>query len=139
MRSFILTLVSCIVALNLFAQPRIDLLVPSSAPVGSMITIQGNGFSTSSPNIIFFGAVKANASVTSATQITVQVPAGATYQPVSVTTNGLTGYSPTPFLPTFPNDDPHITASSFSVVGSFPVGQYPFDVTIKDLNDDGRP
>lgn len=83
---------------QLFAQPSITAFTPASGPVGLTVKISGKGFSnTASDNIVYFGAVKAKVSSASTTALTVTVPAGATYQPVSVTTKNLTSYSNRPF------------------------------------------
>lgn len=52
-------------------------------------------------NIVYFGQAKATVQAASVTSITVTVPFGATYQPITVTTGGLTAYSTQWFLPTF--------------------------------------
>ena len=80
--------------------PSITSFSPVSGPVGTTVTITGINFSTTaSNNIVFFGAVKATVSAASAASLTVKVPAGATYKPITVTVNQLTGYSLKPFLP----------------------------------------
>lgn len=108
----------CIVMLlsNIFcadAQPVISSFTPTSGSTGTtgttLITINGTGFSTTpANNIVFFGAVYRAATTASATQLTVNVPAGATTQYLSVvnTETGLIGYSYTqnPFVPTFYNE-----------------------------------
>src|SRR6188768_2273172 len=75
-----------IASLNAFAQPTISSFTPASGPVGATITITGSNFSTAAANnIVFFGAVRANVTAATTTSLTVTVPAGATYQPISVT------------------------------------------------------
>lgn len=65
--------------------PVITLFSPTSGPVGATVTINGSGFSaTANQNIVFFGATKAVVTVASTTSLTVTVPAGATYEPISV-------------------------------------------------------
>jgi hypothetical protein len=123
-----------------YAVPTITSVNPASGPVGSTVTITGTNFNTAaSNNHVFFGSVKANVTSASATQLMVTAPAGATYQPISVTTNNLTAYSMMPFTITFPNDSLTITNNSFAAVGNFGTGTYPFGVTACDLNDDGKP
>jgi len=96
------------IALTLFAtsvagQPVISGFSPTSGPVGTTVTISGSGFSpTAASNIVFFGTVRAVVSTASAGSLTVTVPMGATYQPISVAVTGLTGYSAAPFIVTFP-------------------------------------
>ena len=84
------------------AQPVISSFSPLSGPAGTTITITGSNFSTTaSNNVIYIGGVRAYASTASATSITVPVPPGAGYLPISVTVNGLTGFSAKPFAMTF--------------------------------------
>ncbi len=83
-------------------QPIINSFAPASGPAGSAVTISGSNFSAvAANNIVFFGAVKASVTAASTTSLTVSVPFGATYQPITVTTGGLTGYSSKPFIQTF--------------------------------------
>ena len=95
-----------------FAQ-TISSFAPVSGPTGSegstTITITGTGFSTTAANNrVFFGAVSATPSAATATSLTVTVPAGATYQYLSVlnleTHLRATAFSQEPFIPTFYNE-----------------------------------
>jgi len=62
---------------------------PTSAPIGSAVTIAGNGFGASQgSSTVTFNGVAATASAWSSTSITVSVPAGATTGPVVVTVDG---------------------------------------------------
>lgn len=123
-----------------YGVPTITSIDPTSGHVGSTITITGTNFnSTPSANHVFFGSVRASIISASATQLTVTTPAGGTYQSISVTTNNLTGYSAMPFTVTFPNDSLTITTNSFTPVGNFGTGAYPFGVMACDMNDDGKP
>jgi hypothetical protein len=122
-----------------FGAPTITSIAPQSGHAGAVVTITGTNFNKQpAGNIVFFGAVKAIVSGASSTQLEVIVPAGATYKPVSVTSNRLTAYSSKPFLQTFAGDSNLLSASSFSLVGDFGVGTYPFAIAIADLNDDGK-
>lgn len=123
-----------------YGVPVITNVSPLSAPVDSIITITGNNFSsTATDNIVFFGAVKAAVNAASTTQLKVTVPAGATYNPVTVTVNRLTAYSSMPFSTSFAADSTTITANSFSNAGDYSAGNYPVGVAFCDLNDDGKP
>ena len=91
-----------LLAPDLFAQPTISSFVPTSGPAGTTVMITGTNFSTTpASNIVYFGAVQANVSFSSTTSLTVIVPSGITYQPITVTTNGLTAYTAQPFNTTF--------------------------------------
>lgn len=119
--------------------PTISSFAPASGAVGSSVTLTGSGFSaTLSDNIVWFGAVKATVTAATATQLTVTVPAGATYQPVSVTVNGLTGFSKAPFLVTFQSSRT-INATSFATMVEFATGTVPWSVAVGDFDLDGKP
>jgi hypothetical protein len=123
-----------------FGLPTITSFTPASGHIGTIVTITGTHFDTAAlNNIVFFGAVRATVSSATSTKLIVTVPAGATYQPITVTVNHRTAFSLLPFLVTFDNHGDEISTSSFSVVGNFPVGTYPFDIAISDFNNDGKP
>jgi hypothetical protein len=120
------------------AIPSINYFSPSYGPIGTTVYIYGDNFdSVASNNIVYFGA--ARAVVTSATKntLTVTVPTGATYVPLSVTVRNLTAYGPWAFYVTFPGGN-----SSFGLV---PFDSIPYDlpsnnprrVKIVDLDGDG--
>ncbi|CAN0285661.1 unnamed protein product, partial [Phaeothamnion confervicola] len=88
------------------AQPSIESFGPQSSTVGATVTIIGNNFSaTESGNIVYFGAVRATVTDATTTTLTITVPPGADYHPISVTTNGLTAWSTKPFHPVFSGGD----------------------------------
>jgi len=123
-----------------YGPPVITSFAPASGPVMTAVTIQGNNFANSAGgNIVFFGAVRAVVTSATPTQLQVTVPVGATYQPISVTAGGLTGYSSMPFTETFTNDSTTITTHSFSAAGNFATGTYPSAVAPVDLDGDGKP
>ncbi len=73
--------------------------------------------------------------------LTVTVPVGATFQPITVTTNRLTAYSDRPFALSFPNGG-SITPHSFAPKSDFPSGtapSSPYSVAVGDLDGDGKP
>jgi len=122
--------------------PVITAFSPISGPIGTSVTITGSGFSlVPANNTVYFGAVKAAVTASTANTITVSVPLHATFEPISVTCNNLTGYSAMPFLVTFANGG-SITANSFlnrtvinmdsgSIIG-------PRYIDLGDLDGDGK-
>jgi YD repeat-containing protein len=58
---------------------------PSGGPAGTVVTVYGTGFGTTSDTTVSFNGQAATPTAVSATQITVAVPSGATTGPVSVT------------------------------------------------------
>src|SRR5262249_15955690 len=81
--------------------PVITSINPASAPVGATVTITCSNFNTDTLNYVYFGAARATIQSISANTLVVQVPSGASYGPVSITSNFLTALSPKPFIPTF--------------------------------------
>ncbi|MGE5106413.1 MAG: IPT/TIG domain-containing protein, partial [Sphingobacteriales bacterium] len=110
MKFYILSFLLVSFANIIKSQPVITSFSPTAAPAGSQIVINGAGFSnTSANNIVYFGAVKAVVSSSIINAITVIVPVGATYNPLSVTTGNLTAISSNCFIPTFSGGDSNFT------------------------------
>ncbi|OOQ57312.1 FG-GAP-like repeat-containing protein [Mucilaginibacter pedocola] len=126
---------------NLFAQaPRVNSFTPASGKVGSTVTISGNSFNTvAANNQVFFGGVKATVTAASATSLTVTVPAGAAYKPVSVlnTSNGLTGYSNVSFMVTADSKN-SIGLSDIDPKVEFSAGSLPQTICTADIDGDGK-
>ena len=120
--------------------PAIASFGPASGSAGTSVTISGANFSASATsNIVYFGAVRAIVSSASTTNLTVSVAAGATFAPITVTTRGLTTYSPQPFLPTFVGTGEPISTASFGPRQDLASGNGPNQVVIADLDNDGKP
>ena len=117
-------------------------LSPSSGPAGTPITITGTGFNTSAmANTVYFGSVKATVTDGGATSLTVIVPAGAVYQPVTVlnTTNALAGTSAGAYNTTFGNPFGTGTPANFYLAPvGFATGSLPYQVAAGDLDGDGK-
>lgn len=119
--------------------PTITGFTPSSGPIGTTITISGTNFSaTPLNNIVYFGATRATVTAASATQLTVTVPAGATYQPITVQVMGLTAYSSTPFAVTFAGGG-SVGACSLAPKVDFATGTTPWEIQLADFDGDGKP
>jgi hypothetical protein len=131
------------VAPPVVAPPIVMSFTPTSGPVGTSVTITGANFNAAaSDNIVYFGAVKATVSSGTTTSLNVTLPAGATYQPISVLDNatGLTGYSSKPFITTFTNPfGTGIPADFYKPKVDFATGSQPFSVAIGDMDGDGKP
>jgi large repetitive protein len=118
--------------------PTFNSFTPLSGPVGQVVKIAGTNFSTTpANNIVYFGAVKAMVNSATATTLFVTVPAGATYQPLSVTTNGYTIFSKQAFNTTFP--DGNITLNTFIKKMSLVEGYQTllYDISLADIDGDG--
>ena len=81
--------------------PAISSFTPSSAPVGTNVTVTGAYF-TNSSTVAFNGVAAPNVTITNATTLVATVPSGATSGPITVTTSGGTATSATPFTVTVP-------------------------------------
>jgi hypothetical protein len=134
-----LFLFSLLFATALFAQPVISSFSPNSGPVGTTVTINGHNFRAKvTDNTVYFGAVKASITSATDTTLTVTVPTGATYMPITVTVNALTAYASKPFSVTFPGTATGFKASSFSVKKSFETGGNPRSIAVADFDGDGK-
>jgi hypothetical protein len=121
--------------------PIITSVFPASGEVGTPITIIGNGFNTTAANnIVFFGATKATVTAATATQLSVTVPAGATYAPVTLLNvgAGLVAYSPLNFTPVFSPNKGNIIAADFSTKVDFNTTSNNSSVATGDLDGDGK-
>ena len=122
------------------AVPAISNFSPNSGSVGTSLIISGANFSaTAASNIVYFGAMQAAVLSASTNSLTVTVPPGATYAPVTVTVGGLTAYSGQLFLPTFTGSGSNITSSSFAPSFTLPGADGPQSMVIADLDGDGKP
>lgn len=138
-RYFVFFLTSVFFPFFLLAQPRITSFAPLFGPIGTTVTITGSNFSaTPSSNIVYFGAAKATVSAASTTSLTVTVPTGASYEPLTVTTGGLTAFSTKLFNVTF-SDPGQFTAQAFGTTQPVSTGtDDPVGVCAKDLDGDGK-
>jgi hypothetical protein len=77
---------------------RIDSFSPGQGIEGTAVTIMGEGFSPEiAKNVVKFGGIVATVSAASATQLTANVPAGASTGKITVETEGRTAASTTDF------------------------------------------
>jgi len=134
--------ISLLIAVGLTAinaQPVITSFSPTSGPIGTAVTITGNNFgSATANNIVFFGATKATVTDASTTSLKVIAPDGATYEPITVTTSGLTAYSAAPFIVTFQGGGGAFDANSFAPKIDFATDTNPFTTFLGDLDGDGK-
>jgi hypothetical protein len=112
---------------------------PLAGPVGSTVTITGDHFSTAlTDNHVYFGHVRATVLTATKTQLTVSVPAGASYAPVSVTKDKLTSKYHLPFNVTF-SSGVTFDNTSFAPPVTFTLTGADYDIDAGDLNGDGKP
>ena len=124
--------------------PVISSFSPASAKPGDAVTLTGSGFNTTTTNnIVFFGATRATVTAATATSITVTVPVGATYAPITLLNTGTVRACATlkPFHPVYSPAKAPISSSTFvsKVDFSTGTGTDPYSVAIGDLDGDGKP
>jgi hypothetical protein len=122
--------------------PTITSFTPTSASVAATVTLTGTGFNTTATdNIVFFGATQATVTAATATSMTVTVPSGATFAPITVlnTATSLAAYSTQFFNPTFTPTNRSITSSNIEARVDFGTGFSPRSVVLGDLDGDGKP
>jgi large repetitive protein len=127
--------------LNYYEPPVVSAFSPLSGPVGTTVTIQGTNFDpVPTANAVYFGAVQATVLSGTATSLVVTVPAGATFQPVSVTAHNLTAFAAQPFVVTFANGSA-ITPMSFPNRYELNTGEgfTAVDGDVGDIDGDGKP
>ena len=122
--------------------PVISSVNPLTSTISSTIMITGQNFSTTPiNNIVFFGATVATVTSASSSTLSVTVPLGASYQYISVLNldTKLMGYSPLPFMVTYPTPvggfNEFVSAINISVGGS----TRPWAHVAEDFNGDGKP
>ncbi|MCA6406334.1 MAG: VCBS repeat-containing protein, partial [Cytophagales bacterium] len=139
--SFALLVILWLPTVLIAQPPTITSFAPTSGAVGTTVTIIGTGFNTTpANNIVIFGATAATVTAATATQLTVTVPTGATFAPITVlnTTTGLLAYSKTNFTPTFTPSKGSITTADFQAKVDFATGSNPISGSIGDLDGDGK-
>lgn len=117
----------------------INTVSPLAAPVGATVTITGDNFSpVLADNEVWFGAVRATVLTATPTELTVTVPAGATYRTVQVRKGELSSSYHLPFSTSFSFgvtfDNTHFaTPVTFALTGA------DYDIEVGDLDLDGKP
>lgn len=125
--------------LTMAQAPVIFSFSPISAPVGSEVIISGSYFSeTPAENIVFFGATQATVSAASESSLHVIVPYGATYEPITVTTNDLTAYSALPFSASVCLAGT-IDENTLLPKVTFNSDNFPSAFIVSDIDGDGKP
>ena len=103
--------------LNTLGQvPTITSFSPTSGKLGDVVTLTGTNFNpTVSSNVVFFGATRTTVTAATATSVTMTVPPGATYAPITLlnTFTSLAAYSLRNFTPTYSSAKTTLTATDF--------------------------
>jgi FG-GAP-like repeat/IPT/TIG domain/FG-GAP repeat len=135
----LLVVVTVLLPCFVFAQPVVNAVTPLYGPVNSTVTITGSNFSSStSGNIVWFGSVRVPVTAATSGSLTVAVPTGISYAPITVTTAGLTSTPFQPFITTF-SDTGQFTPAAFATRTDFNTGTGPQSICSIDLDGDGKP
>jgi Zn-dependent metalloprotease len=124
-------------------KPVISSFTPLTAEIGEEVTITGHGFnSISERNLVSFGACRATVLSSSATEMKVEVPAGASFGPISVldVESSLVAESVTDFVPTFTGEFGKGSMQLRATFDDFGVSKADVGMTaVNDMDGDGRP
>jgi predicted aspartyl protease len=121
--------------------PTITSFSPLTGPVGTTVTIKGANFNSSlNGNTVYFGATRATFLSATDSVLTVTVPAGATYKPITVTNgDSLMAFSNERFVLTFPGAaDSLIAEAAFAERIAIAAGTGIYDLAQGDLDGDGK-
>ena len=126
--------------LSISEAPVITSLSLTSGSPGASLTINGTNFDpTHGNNTVFIGGIKATSTAGDAESITVTIPSGSTFGPVTVQTNSLSGQSKDLFLTSYAGVAQTITSNTLSSGIVFTTGSNPEGIGIADFDADGKP
>ena len=137
--AFVLLL--CLMHTGAFASPGLTVtsVTPTTGSGGTTVIITGTGFNTTTTSdAVFFGGAKGLVISATPTSLTVQAPAGASLDAVTVvnTGTGLAGRSKTYYSPTFVGGTVTPTFSHTTI--SAPTGASTQNVQMVDIDGDGK-
>jgi len=120
--------------------PAISLVSPSSAKPGDVVTITGSNFdATSGNNIVYFGGTRAQVLSGNTTSLSVTVPNGALFAPITVLDSvvHISGSEDSSFIPFYNNSYFIQDTFVFKPFLNLAVGTTPKIAAIGDLDGDG--
>jgi len=121
--------------------PTVSLISPNMGNPLSSVTMTGTNFNaTSGNNIVYFGTTRASVTSASATSLSVTVPNGGIFAPVTVENNacGITGSYNKPFLPTFNNTAYAPQTVNFATHTDITTTSAANHLTYGDIDGDGK-
>ncbi|HAI83670.1 MAG TPA: hypothetical protein DCL43_08385, partial [Chitinophagaceae bacterium] len=121
--------------------PAITSFTPLAATPGDVVVISGAHFNTTTTNnIVYFGATAATVTDATATSLTVQVPQGATFAPISIlnTSTSLVGTSLQKFNPVFSPAKSAFSSTDLASKVDFTAGSSPRGCAFADIDGDGK-
>ncbi len=138
----IAVLIFLIISQCVLAQkPTVTSVSKVSGSFSTSIIIKGSEFGTDASKLkVYFGPVIGTIKTVSNQLLEVTVPAGTAYENIAVinTSNGLIGYSNTPFQLSF-NGTPGLAASNFGTEFQTQTSPGLYDLALGDFDNDGLP
>ncbi len=123
------------------ATPTVTNISPLVGFPTSSVTITGTNFNTTTTNdVVWFGATRATVNTASATSLTVSVPVGSVFGPVTVenATCGLQAASTGTYLQNYSNGAYIANTVNFDPQFTMTTGSSPWDVALGDIDGDGK-
>ncbi len=130
-----------VTTVTVIANPTVTGISTSVGFPSSAVTITGTNFNTTSTNdIVWFGAVRATVNTATATSLGVSVPIGATFGPITVesATCGMQAASTGTYLQNYSNGAFIANTVNFDQQYTLPTGTTPWDVALGDIDGDGK-
>ncbi|MES2688755.1 MAG: FG-GAP-like repeat-containing protein, partial [Bacteroidota bacterium] len=141
----LITIFLSVIYLHVLRAQSIASFTPVSGAPGTSVIITGTGFNTTTTNnIVYFGATRATVTAATATSLTVTIPSGATHATISVlnTSNSLAAFTTTEFIPTYTGGKgTAFAASDFNTQTTHNLGTnyQSSGVVLCDVDGDGKP
>ena len=137
------TLQTVVTVVTVTAAPTVTAISATVGFPASSVTITGTNFNTTTTNdIVWFGATRATVNTATATSLSVSVPLGATFGPVTVETNtcGLLAASTSNYLQDYNNSGNIAATVNLDPKVDFSGGSNSDEgVLIGDIDGDGKP
>ncbi len=121
--------------------PTISSFTPASAKPGDAVVITGTNFnSTPGNNVVFFGATSATVTAATTTSLTVTVPVGATFAPITLLNSSTTlaCASLSKFNPVYSPPKTTIGINDYITRQDFTADSLSFFTAIADFDNDGK-
>ncbi|MFT3681019.1 MAG: FG-GAP-like repeat-containing protein [Ferruginibacter sp.] len=136
MRIFIFLIVTLVSISTTAQKPFITTFSPDWGPIGTTVSIMGDNFNgNEDSNIVYFGPVKGIVLDATQYELLVRVPAGAGFQPITVTTGGYTLAASRPFRVTASAGGMDFSSGSFGPAVSISGGS---NIAVADFDGDGK-
>ncbi len=130
----------CLLNFSVYAQrPVVSGISPQAGTVKTTVVISGSNLPAGTNAHVQFGAVQGNVLEATTSEITTEVPAGASFRNLTVTnrTSGLSGESRNPFMLAFGGST--FSTSKFAAETNIGLSNYGlFDLCSCDFNNDGK-